>query len=302
MSALSGSPRAVDGSGPRPSLFRLLAAVLAGECLGAVTLWVASVACAFLRLAPFGGAETRVWLPWKVDGVWALIGALGWGYLVSMLAARLVGEAIERRGYGRPAAGWLRIAIAVSGYGATAVGRTPGAHVFTAVIAGTVLTRFVAFNLDGSLRAWNWTLPRRARVAAASGALLVALFYSGTHSFAADGDGGTFTQGVIAAHVGHTDMIEVGLAHFWLPAKITGVDFTGPGAARLRASRLVLGSDSSLPYHLTGGQTLWISEYVRLAECGNATVNTLKLRYTILGISTGETIPLQDPLTLSCPG
>ncbi len=47
-------------------------------------------------------------------------------------------------------------------------------------------------------------------------------------------------------------------------------------------------------------QGLWVSETVGLSSCGEVTVNTLKLRYSILGISTSESIPLQQPPTLSC--
>jgi len=33
---------------------------------------------------------------------------------------------------------------------------------------------------------------------------------------------------------------------------------------------------------------------------GFVKLGTLRLRYTVLGISTGQTIPLQSPLTLRC--
>lgn len=161
MSALAPAPRAF-AAWRRPSLFRLLAAVLAGEVVGAVVLWCAAIVLSVLGLAPIGGAQHWFWLPWTVNGVWALAGAIGWGYMVCCLIARLVAERIERRGYGRPAAGWLRVAIAISGYGGMAVGDTGGAHVLAAVVGGAAVIRLVAFNLSGSLRAWRWTPARRA--------------------------------------------------------------------------------------------------------------------------------------------
>lgn len=303
-----------------------MAAVLGGEVLGAVLLWIAGIVSAMVGIAPFGGAQQWVWLPWTVDGVWALVGAIGWGYLVCTLVGRLVAARIESRGYGRPAAGWLRISIAVSGYGGMAVGHTPGAHVVTAVVAGAVVIRLVAFNLDGSLRPWRWTAPSRVQLVGALLAAIVGLSYSGLHAFAADGSGGTYNTGAINAHVGHTETVMVGLSHLRLPAAITGVTLTGPGATHVTASGLVISPNSSvelipakmrswpgakhfrgfvwhptpLPYQVGAGEDVWINMDVKLAACGDVTLNTLKLRYTVLGISTGETIPLQQPLTLSC--
>jgi len=306
MSALAPSPAAAHGW-QRPNLLRLLGAVLGGEILGAVLLWLASVAVSLLRLAPIGGGNDWVWLPWQIDGVWALVGAIGWGYLVCMLIAGLVSERIERRGYGRPAAAWLRIAIAVSGYGAMGVGATPGAHVFYAVLAGAVLVRLLAFRLDGTPRPWQWQLSRRARAIVALTAALIGLSYGGLHAFAADGSGGTFADAPIAARIGHSETVTAGLSRMWLPADITGVQFSGPGAGHIRASELLISPDfvigqgtTPLPYRVSAGQQVWISERVTLASCGEVTVNTLKLRYRVLGIGTTESIPLQQPLSLTC--
>jgi hypothetical protein len=310
MSALSGSPRAFDGW-PPPRLFRLLGAVLGGEVLGAVTLWVTCVALAIAGAAPLGGAQQWVWLPWQIDGVWALAGAIAWGYLVCSLIGIFVGQGIARRGYAQPAGAWLRISIAISGYGAMAVGHTPAAHIFVAVVAGAVVIRLVAFNLDGSARPWRWSLTRRQRFVAVVVALLVALSYSATHGFAADGSGGTYPTGTIVTSVGHTDVVNVGLSASRLPMQVTGVTLTGPGAAHFEVRSIILtsngnpgtvipGTPTRLPYRVGAGHELWMNAQVRLSSCGDISVNTLKLRYTILGIATGETIRLQQPLTMSC--
>jgi hypothetical protein len=305
MSALARFPRALDDC-RRPSLFGLLRAVLAGEVLGAVMLWVISIVLAIPGIAPFGGDQRWVWLPWQIDGLWALVGALGWGYLVATLVARLVTDSIERRGYGRPAAVWLRFAIAISGYGAMAVGHTAAAHVFVAVVGAAAVIRLLVFNLDGSPRPWRWAVPRRARLAGVIAAALIALSYSATHAFAGDGSGGSYATGTILTHVGQTETVSVGLSEIRLPVDVTAATFSGPGSAHLRVSSLGLGMDDShalrLPYRLGAGKGLWISATVKLTSCANATVNTFKLGYTVLGIATSESIPLQQPLSLSCRG
>jgi hypothetical protein len=326
MSALSGSQRALSGW-PPPRLFRLLGAVLGGEVLGAVTLWITCFLLAIPGLIPLGGAQQWVWLPWQVDGIWALVGAIGWGYLVCTLIGVFVRQGIQRRGYQQPAAAWLRISIAVSGYGAMAIGHTATAHVCGAVVGGAVVIRLVAFNLDGSARGWRWALTPRRRVVVAIVALLAALSYSATHGFAADGSGGSFAGATIITHVGHTDQVDVGLSATRLPSQITGVTLTGPGAAHIRVYSIVLTSNgfpgtmipralrnqpgarrysgyvwhpTRLPYSVPAGHQLTITAQVRLSSCGEVSVNTLKLHYTILGIATGETIGLQQPLTMSC--
>ena len=311
--------------GRRPSLFRLIGAVLGGEVLAAVELWVATIVLALLGVAPLGAGDW-IWLPWQVDGAWALLGAIGWGYLVSTLVAATVRRGIERRGYGRPAAGWMRISIAVSGYGAMAIGHTPGAHMAAAVIGGAIVIRLVAFNLDGSVREWRWSAPPRAGLAGATAAVIVAFSYSGLHSLAATGDGGTFSSGVVHAHVGHTTTISVGLSHMLVPIEITDVGFGGPGSAHLSASGLIISPDpglqmiprklrsypgahrfrgfawhpTPLPYRVGSGTTVWVTMNVQLRACAEVTVNVLELRYRVLGIGTGETIALRQPLTLSC--
>lgn len=325
MSALAGSPRAVDG-GRRPSLFRLLGAVLGGEVLAAVQLWIGTIVLGLIGIAPIGGRGDWVWLPWQLDGIWALIGAIGWGYLVCSLVAAAVSRGIERRGYGRPAAEWMRISIAVSGYGAMAVGRTAGAHIVAAVVAGAIMIRLAAFNLDGSPREWRWALPERHKLAGTVLAVLVAVSYSGLHGFVADGDGGTFPNGTIHARVGHTVTLYVGLSHMLAPVTITGLSLGGTGTRNISSSALIINPNpgvtmipdslrsypgahhfsgyvwhpTRLPYLVAAGTAEWVSLNVTLTTCARVTVNMLKLHYTVLGIATGQSVPLQQPLRMSC--
>lgn len=325
MSALSGSPRTFDG--PPPRLSKLLGAVIGGELLAAVTLWILGIILSILGLAPLGGAQEWVWLPWHIDGVWALIGALGWGYLVCTIVAVLVRDGITRRGYERPQAAWMRISIAISGYGAMAIDSHVDGEIVIAVLAGAVLIRFVAFNRDGSARAWRWHLTGREQVLAMLIAALVGFSYSALHPFAADGNGGTFTDATVTTHVGHTTELEVGLNAVHLTTRFTGVTFTGPGAAHFRAGAIVLTRDGNpetvvshwarvhlagppyggyvlhptrLPYRVPAGDEAWISTQVKLTSCADISVNTLVLHYRVLGISTSESIPLQQPLRMSC--
>jgi hypothetical protein len=319
VSAVAGTTQNLEGW-RRPSLFGLTGAVLGGEILAAVVLWVAGIVLTIAGIAPLGGASQWVWLPWRIDGVWSLIGAIGWGYLVCSVVASFVGQSIARRGFERPPAAWLVIAIAISGYGAMAVGHTAGAHVFAAVVAGAVLTRLIAFRKDGSARRWPWTMSSRICVGAVLVALLLALSYSALHPFAADGSGITYAPPRLTAYV------DVGLSESRFPVVVKSVTLTGPGASRVGVSSVGLHLDNPMelipvpPRHLTGAlqhfgyawtptrfpfrvpasQQLWITVRARQTVCGYTRLDTLKLRYTVLGIATSQTIPLQTPLTLRC--
>ncbi|HWD69540.1 MAG TPA: hypothetical protein VG293_05055 [Solirubrobacteraceae bacterium] len=171
----------------------------------------------------------------KVDGIWPAVGAVGWGYLVCGLVGRFIAARIEHQGYDRPATGWMMVAVAMSRYGGMAVGHALRTHAFAAVVGGVIVIRLVAFNLDGSVRPWRWRMSGRWQLLAALMAASVGLSYSSLHSFAADGDDGTFAS---------------------------------PPTASVTPTR---------------STSAWST-----------------LRYTILGISTSETIPLQQPLVLTC--
>lgn len=55
-----------------------------------------------------------------------------------------------------------------------------------------------------------------------------------------------------------------------------------------------------LPYQASASKVIWINENLRLSSCGDVTINAIRLDYSILGISTSETMPLQMPLILRC--
>jgi hypothetical protein len=309
VSAITTPIANADGA-RRPSLSGLTWSVLGGEVLAAVLLWIAGIVLDILAIAPLGGGNEWVWLPWRIDGAWALVGAIGWGYVVCSLVAVFVGQSIERRGYERPTTAWLIIAIAISGYGAMAVGRTAAAHVVVAVLAGAVVIRLVAFRRDGSARSWRWSISPRLRLEVMLLALVAGLSYSAFHPFAADGSGGSYSSATVYAHHQQFETADVGLSESRMPVDITSATLTGPGANHVRLSPPVLGRGgvidsttsrpSRFPYRLGASQQLWISTQVELTSCGFVKLNALELHYTVLGIATQQTIPLQSPLTMRC--
>ncbi len=300
--------------------------VFAGEFQAALVLWAIAFPVAALQLAPLGGAEEWLWLPWRIDGVWAPVGAVGWGYLVCALVAWFVAGSIQRRRFERPAAGWLRVAIAISGYGGMALGKTGGARVFFAVALGTILVRALAFQADGTARTWQWTRSRRVGGLAALVAILAGLSYGMTHAFVADGSGGSYSTQAMNVRVGQTESIDIGLSPIRFGVTIQSATLTGRGAANASIRSIVLHLESPLaltppsalrgipkayrsslaltsttfPYQVSAGQQLWISTQVALRSCAAATLDTLRLRYTIFGIPTNANIRIDTPLALSC--
>jgi hypothetical protein len=242
------------------------------------------------------------------------------------VVAWFVGGSVERRGFDRPAAGWLRIAIAISGYGAMALGHTVGARVFYAVVLGAIVVRMLVFVADGSARSWSWSPGRRVQVLAALLAVLVGVSYGVTHAFAADGSGGSYSSQATDVRPGQTETVDVGLSHVRFGAEVHAATLTGPGAENVAVRSMVLHvgnpleltppsmlrnipkafrsslalTSTRLPYRVPAGQELWISIRVVLRFCSTATLNTLKLRYSILGIPTAASIPIGTPLTLNC--
>ena len=309
-----------------PSAWGLAWPVFAGEFQAAVVLWAIAIPVALLTLAPLGGPQEWLWLPWRIDGAWALIGGVGWGYLVCAVVAWFVGGSIERRGFDRPAAGWLRIAIAISGYGAMALGHTGGARVLCAVVLGAIVVRVLGFASDGNARTWPWSPGSGVRFLAALSATLIGFSYGVTHAFAADGSGGSYVSQATYVRPGQTETIDVGLSHVLFGVEVQSATVTGPHAANasVRSMVLHLGSplelttpamlrslpkafrsslaltSTKLPYRVPAGQDLWISVRVALRSCSAATLDTLRLRYTILGMPTAASVRIGSPLTLDC--
>lgn len=304
--------------------------MIVGEFQAAVVLWVIGIALTVLALAPLGGQQQWLWLPWRIDGTWALVGAVGWGYLVCALVGWFVAGSIERRGFDRPAAGWLLVSVAISGYGGMALGHSAGGRVFYAVALGAIIVRWLAFTADGSARSWRFSAGRRIRVLVAVAAVLAGLSYAATHAFVDTSGGGSYGSGTIAARVGHTETIVVGLSRSLFAARVQSATLTGPGASHLQIGPLVLrrggtppvvtppselrripkayrpsfvSKPTPFPYTVPAGQQLSVSTWVTLRSCGAATLNTLKLRYTTaLGIATTASIRMQTPLHLRCAG
>lgn len=318
--------RAADG-GRRTSLFGLVSSMLAGGFTTGVLFWVVGMPLGMLAVVPLDGQPYRPpWLPWEVHGVWALVAAVAWGAITCWLTAILVIEAMTRRRIERPATEWVTLAVAVSGYLPLAFGSTHAAQVIYAVALGAIMLRLLAFDTVGRARPWRWQPSRRARATTAAGAVLVALSYSVTHALVADGSGGTFSGSTVALRVGRPQTLAVGLSGMRLPITVKSVAITGPGSANARVNAIVLNLDmpnyltplsafrrfpelhraglitsaTQLPFRVPASRSLWISARVSLRDCQTATVDTLKLRYTVLGVSTSASIPLSGPLTLIC--
>jgi hypothetical protein len=328
MSAIAGlPPRAADGW-RRPSFGRLLVAVFAGEFQAALALWVISIPVGGLGFAPVGGQHDWMWLPWQIDGTWALVAAAGWAYLICALVAWFVAGSLERAGVDLPETSWLRVAIAISGYGGMALGTTSGGRVACAVVLGVILIRVLVLQADGTARPWRWPIERRGQVLIALAAALAACSYGATHAFVADGSGGSSGSQATYVRAGEAQIIDVGLSHLHFGATLESATLTGAGAANVRVSSMVLSlgnpADVSLPsflrhlpkryrsmytvkptyfpYSVPAGKDLWLSAVVALRSCGSGTLSTLRLRYAVLGIATTANIPIQQPLTLSCRG
>ncbi len=320
-------PRAADGW-HRPSFGRLLLSVFAGEFQAALALWVLSLPVGGLGFAPVGGQQTWMWLPWRIDGIWALLGAAGWAYLICTIVAWFVAGSLQRSGVELSETGWLRVAIALSGYGGMALGTTLGGRVVCAVVLGGILTRVLVLQADATARRWPWQLERRQQLLVVLVAALASFSYGLTHAFVAEGSGGSYNGDSTNVRVGEAQIIDVGLSHLHFRAKIQSATLTGAGASNVSVTSMVLSlgnpADVSLPsflrqvpkryrsmytvkpthfpYNLPAGQDLWLTAAVALRSCDSGTLSTLRLRYTVLGIATTASIPIQQPLTLSCRG
>jgi hypothetical protein len=328
MSAIAEFRPRAAGGWRRPSFGGLLLSVFAGEFQAAMALWVISIPVGGLGFAPVGGQHDWMWLPWRIDGVWALLGAAGWAYLICALVAWLVAGSLQRTGVDLPETGWLRVAIAISGYGGMALGTTLGGRVACAVVLGVILIRLLALEADGTARRWPWQMERRHQLLIALAAVLAGFSYGATHAFVADGSGGSYDSQTTYVRVGEAQIIDVGLNHLHFGAKLQSATLTGAGASNVRVTSMVLSlgnpADVSLPsfvahlpkryrsmyavkpthfpYSVPAGKDLWLSAVVALRSCDSGTLSTLRLHYAVLGIATTANIPIQQPLTLNCRG
>jgi hypothetical protein len=201
-----------------------------------------------------------------------------------------------------------------------------GARVVVTVGLGAVIVRGLAFDARGRARPWGWPMSRRTRAMIAGAALLLAVPYAVTHALTSDGGGGTFSTNPVQTRVGRVQTVEIGVAAMRLPISITSEQVTGPGASGTEARWTVLNLDhplefadlwqlqhlskaqlvgvptasTRLPFEVPAGRTLWISVGVALRNCHRATLNTVEMHYTVLGIPTTASFPIDWPLKLSC--
>jgi hypothetical protein len=326
MSALASPYTRTADRGRRPSVFGLAASVLAGGFTSGLLFWVIGLPLGWLSIVPLDGQPFRSpWLPWRVDGMWALVAAVAWGSVTCFVTAEFVCEAITRRHMERPATEWVAVSVAVGGYAGLALGSSSGTKAFYAAGLGTVMVWLLAFDTTGRPRVRPWPASRRVRMLTVVGALLVALSYSVTHAFLADGSAAP-GKSPVAVRVGRTQIFGVGLNGMRVPITVQSVALTGPGSANAHVSAIALNLNASgsalalsrygrssgghgaglartalrQPFRVPAGRSLWISARISLRKCQPATLDTLKLGYTVLGVRTSASIPLSGPMTLIC--
>ncbi|MGH2843143.1 MAG: hypothetical protein ACRDKL_06090 [Solirubrobacteraceae bacterium] len=225
--------------------------------------------------------QPNLWLPWHIDGPRALAGAAGWGYLTCTLIAVCAIRSLKRGDRERPATECVLVAIATSGSGAMALSSRLGVQLVCTIVFGAVTVRLLAFDTDGRL---------------------LALSYGTTHA------------------------LDVGLSAMRLPISVRSATLSGRVASSTRARVTMLNLDgpanlvspsmfnripkalrgglaatsTRLPFTVPVGRSLWVTAAAAVRRCHTATLDTLNLRYTGLGIATGASVHLTEPLTLTC--
>ena len=303
MSALSGRwGQARRSVGPaRPGYPVLLSATFAAQLECGLALWLTDIGLAIVRMAP-GGSAVNPFLPWQIDGLWALAGAAGWAYLVSRLIARRLVNRIIGRDRTAPSTGWTAVAVAVGGYGALALGHSTAIRLLLAVTVTPLIVGALAYTPDGRPRPWTVPAGRRTRVVVAASALLLAVAYSVPHPFSTPGSGGTYATGVNRLTPGQTVEVDVGLSGHLLPTQLTAV--TLDQAAVLRTATLSGAPAASrgdrLPAYLPAGGP-WLSLHIGLScPASPATISHATLHYRVLGIATSQRIALGERVRLAC--
>jgi hypothetical protein len=302
MGALSGRWRETERSTAAPPGYpALLWATLGTQLVCGLLLWLTDIGLSIARLAPGGGAADP-FLPWQINGLWALAGAAGWAYLLSRLIARRIVDRLIVRGVTAPGSGWTAVAVAVGGYGALAVGHTTGIRVLLAAVITPLIIAAVAYTPDGRPRPWPVPSGRRTRVAVATAAVLVSLAYSVPHSFSAPGSGGSYATGVTRLTAGGTVEIDIGLSDHLLPTELTGVTLDQAGVVR---SVILSGAPGTLPggrlpAQLAAGEQ-WLTMHVGIScPASPTTISHATLHYRVLGISTSQRIALGESVRLAC--
>jgi len=317
MSAVDGPTLALGGgsTGGRPGYLRLLPGVLWGQILGSVGLWVLCVVLSFASLVGVGGV-TWIYLPWSISGAWSLAAAVGWGTLVAALIAGAVRDGVRRRAADAPALLWTTIAVALAGYGSMALGSTAGARIALSVLLAPLTVRLLAFTADGRARPAPASpyLPRPRTLILLAVALAVP--YSVTHPFAAQGSGvsgpgaGQGSDYRFAVGPGRPVSVDVGLSSARFAAHVTGVAPVGRTAdVRTVAVAVTLdgaspaSASTRLPSRVPAGSQPWISLSVALRRCPSApaTVTGVRLGYRMLGLELTQQVALEQPVELTCP-
>jgi hypothetical protein len=99
VSVLSGYAPAVETPNRRPrGLWR---STLTGQVVELVALWVIGFGLELVPLAGIG-SKFSIYLPWRIEGLWALAGAIGWCWLVTTLIASVVRYSLWSKEIARP--------------------------------------------------------------------------------------------------------------------------------------------------------------------------------------------------------
>ena len=308
MSVLSGYAPAVETPGRRPrGLWR---ATLTGQVVGLLVLWVISFAFAFVPLAGLG-SNFSIYLPWRIDGLWALAGAIGWCWLVTALIASVVRYSLWSKEIARPRVAWVQLSVGIAGYGALLLTRSDGGRLAIAVVGAPVLLGVLGYRRDGRVRAWPVRLDRWVAVLGVVALVVLAGSYSVPHAFVLDGGDSISAGGVDHVRLGKAMAINLQTNGVLPATDVQGVSIAGRGTAalRIRSARYALDypglpgrRSTPLPFKVPSRRSLWVTLNVALRSCPSTPVviDRLDLSYRTLGIDTTMSVALKDPVRLAC--
>lgn len=313
---------ALDLGGARPGFWRTVRWVLGGLVGGSVLLWALCVPLSLLNLVGISsGTGMAPYMPWSLDGPWAVAAAIGWGAGVSLLIGDQVCRALVRGTGVRASRWWTALAVAAGGYGGMALGRAGTAQAYWAWWLVSCAVWLVVFSLSGAVRrAPRWLSAVRARWVVLALLVLVAP-YALTHPFAASGSGGSDSSGsadgtqLYPLRPGRPIEVDFGLSAARLPFTVTSVSLTGRHLGLLHTAAVTLSGDGDpqspfagpgrlhstrLPLHVPAGRSLWISYAMSLARCGGATITGVRVHYRMLGLSLAQTVRASSGSALFC--